>query len=149
MKDVARWGTIVVVLAVICGACAFWATRSHMTEKGHDVMLDDLPELEWVKREFQLNDEQFAKVRELHIGYRPKCEEMCRRISEARDKLKATVQTHDTMSPVLGKAISDHARVKGECQRSMLMHLYETAAVLDDEQGRRYLEAMIPYTMDH
>ncbi len=87
MKDVTRWGIMVVILAVICGVCAFWATRSHMTEKRHGVMLDDLPELEWVKKEFQLSDEQFAKVRELHIGYRPKCTEMCRRISEAQNKL--------------------------------------------------------------
>lgn len=139
---------IVVALAVLCGAIAFWATRNHMTERRHDVLLDDLPELEWVKKEFQLNDQQFAKVRELHIGYRPKCAEMCRRISEAHDKLKATVQTHDAMSPELEKAIEDHARVHGECQRAMLAHLYKTAGVLDDEQRRRYLEAMLPYAMD-
>lgn len=148
MKDVARWGMIVVVLAVICGAVAFWVTRSHMTEKSHAVLLDDLPELAWVKKEFQLTDQQFAKVRELHIGYRPKCAEMCQRISEAHDKLKTAVQTHDAMSPELKKAIEEHAAVHAECQRSMLTHLYETAAVLDKEQARRYLEAMLPYAMD-
>lgn len=148
MKNYTRWGVIVVVLAVICWACAFWATRSHMTVRQHDVLLDDLPELEWVKKEFQLSDQQFAKVRELHIDYRPKCEEMCQRISEAHDKVKAAVENHDAMSPELEKAIADHARVHGECQQAMLAHLNKTAAVLDDEQGRRYLESMLPYALD-
>jgi RNA polymerase sigma-70 factor (ECF subfamily) len=30
----------------------------------------------------------------------------------------------------------------------MLEHLYETAAVLEEAQGRRYLDAMLPYALD-
>lgn len=148
MKNYTKWGVIVVVLALICGACAFWVSRNHITERRRSVMLDDMPELEWVKNEFQLNDQQFAKVRELYIDYLPKCAEMCQRISEAHDKIKAAVQNHDAMSPELEEAIADHARVHGECQQAMLTHLYKTAAVLDAEQGRKYLESMLPYALD-
>jgi hypothetical protein len=148
VKRVVKWGLAVLVLAVACGSVSFWATRTHLVEERHEALLDDLPELEWVRKEFALNDEEFARVRALHLRYRPKCVEMCDRIREVHDRISATARTHGEMSPELEDAIEEHARVHAECQQAMLEHLYETAAVLEEAQGRRYLDAMLPYALD-
>lgn len=147
-RRVVKWGLGILILAVACGAITFWAARSLIVEDRHEALLDDLPALEWVRKEFALNDEQFDQVRKLHLSYRPKCVEMCDRIRKAHAGISAAVSNHSEMSPDLVDAINEHARVHAECQQAMLEHLYETAAVLDDAQGRRYLDAMLPYALD-
>jgi hypothetical protein len=148
MKRRIAWGAAILIFALACGVAAFVATRSHRVEETHEVLLDDMPELSWLRDELDLSDEQFAKVRQLHVGYRPKCVVMCRRIREAHERLDAASRGEEEVTPELKAAIEDHARLHAECQQAMLEHLYETAAVLDDDQARRYIETMLPYALD-
>lgn len=148
MKRSFNYGLVILLLALVCGAVAFHAARSHKTQSHSGVLFDTLPELEWVRNELKLNSEQFARVSELHVGYRPKCMEMCDRIRKAHERLELASRSADKLSPELKAAIEDHARVHAECQEAMLEHLYETAAVLDDAQGDRYLEMMLPFALD-
>lgn len=148
MRNSAGWGMAILVIALVAGIAAFWAARSHRSGGPHEAMLDGLPELEWVRSEFRLSDEQFAKVSELHRAYRPKCVEMCDRIRRSHIELEEETRGADTMTPELRDAIDRHARVHAECQQAMIEHLFETARILDEGQASLYLEAMFPYTLD-
>ena len=118
MKKRVAWGGAILIFALACGAAAFVATRSHKIERSHLVLLDDMPELGWLRSELDLSDAQFAKVRELHVGYRPKCAEMCHRIHEAHERLDAASRGRRDVSPELKAAIEDHARIHAECQHA-------------------------------
>ena len=148
MKKSTGFEVLILLLALVVGVFAFFAVRSHKIQSRHEVLIDNLPELAWVRSELKLSNEQFAKVSELHVGYRPKCLEMCHRIRKAHERLELASQGADAVSPELKAAIDDHARVHAECQEAMLEHLYETAAVLDDTQADRYLEVMLPFALD-
>ncbi len=148
MKRSAKYGIVLVILALLVGSACFFIARSHQAQSRHEVLVDNLPELEWVRSELKLSDEQFEKVRELHIGYRPKCIEMCRQIRKAHERLEDASRDADGLTPDLKAAIEDHARVHAECQEKMLEHLYETAAVLDEEQANHYLKVMLPFALD-
>jgi hypothetical protein len=140
---------ILILLPILAGSVAFCLMRSHKiaASKGGP-LLDALPELTWVKTDLKLNDEQFSKVTALHVAYRPKCVELCKAISDAHKKLAELTRRDGQFTPELEAAIREHAEVHAECQRAMLKHLYETAATLDDEQARRYLETMLPFALD-
>lgn len=142
-------GLLVLLFALITGVCAFALMRSQKAA-GHSgaPLLDVMPELAWVREDLDLTDLQFAKVSELHAAYRPKCVEMCRLIAEAHERMNAAARDADGISPALEVEIKDHARIHAECQRTMLDHLYRTAAVLDENQARRYLDTMLPYALD-
>lgn len=143
-------GILVLFAAVAVGAGAFLTTRHHqMRPPGGAVLLDSMPELAWLRRELRLSDAQFAEASRLHADYRPKCEEMCRRIMDAHAALEAIARRNRSVTPELEHAIRDHARVHAECQQSMLEHIYRTAALMDDKQARRYLETVLPAAMDH
>lgn len=144
-------GLFLLIAAVLAGVVAFYAMRMHKGEAHHHgsgVALDTMPELEWLKSELHLTDEQFARVRELHVAYRPKCVEMCRRIAQAHGRIEALAAANREITPEYRAALKEHADIHVECQEEMLQHLYGTAATLTEDQARRYLEAMLPFAMD-
>lgn len=107
-----------------------------------------LPELEWLRHEFKLTDAQFAKVSELHLAYRPTCEDLCLKVMASQDKIKTLVSGGTQVSPELTAALQEQATLHVECQTAMLTHLYQTAACLSPEQARSYLDAMLPQVID-
>ena len=139
---------ILLAVALVAGVAAFCFTRSHKMAERQELRLDAMPELTWIRTDLKLTDEQCAKVSALHVAYRPKCEEMCSRISKAHEKVVAAARRDGAMTPELESAIREHADTHAQCQQAMLRHMYETAAVLDEEQAKRYLETMLPVALD-
>ena len=141
-------GLLILVMAVAAGVLAFYVTRSHPAAVRPAVLLDSMPELQWLRAELKLSDKQFAEASALHAAYRPKCVEMCRNIAAAHAKLESLSKSGRGMTPELEAAIRDHARVHAECQQRMLEHLYQTANLFDDDQAARYLATMVPHALD-
>lgn len=141
-------GLWVLVAILVAGAAGFFFSRSHQGTQAHDTLLDSLPELAWVQENLDLTDDQFAKVRELHVAYRPRCESLCHELMSAREKVEALAKRSGRVSGELEDAIRHHALVKARCQQAMLDHLYQTAGVLQQDQARRFLDIMLPYALD-
>lgn len=133
------------VLIFLAGVSAFFLMRNHKIEEHKSALVvDQLPELAWLKKELQLSEEEFSKIRTLHLNYRPKCLEMCKRISEARENLQAASQNQREWNPALEGALQEHTKVQADCQRAVLQHLYQTAAILSPDQAERFLKATLP-----
>ena len=141
-------GLLILILALATGIATFFLTRAHQQVQSKEVLLDSMPELTWLRSELNLSDAQFQKVSDLHAAYRPHCAEMCRRISEAQTRLEAIAHATRDITPELDQAIQEHARVRADCRRHMLEHLYQTAAVMDKQQASRYLETVLPAALD-
>jgi hypothetical protein len=141
-------GILVLVLAIVAGVAAYCLMRSHKVEASRGALLDKMPELTWIRSDLKLTDSEFAKVTELHLAYRPKCMEMCDRVYQSHERLDKAIQSSEGLTAELKAAISDHAKIHGECQEAMVEHLYRTAAVLDKDQAKRYLNTMLPYALD-
>ena len=146
-------GLWILAAAILAGLAGFMLTRSQcncsMPEKtaAHDGH-SQLPELEWLRQEFKLTDEQFAKVSELHLAYRPTCEDLCARVMASQSKVKKLVDVGTRVSSELKAALQEHAALHVECQTAMLNHLYRTADCLSPDQARHYLESMVPQIIE-
>jgi hypothetical protein len=138
-------GLWILAFALFAGVAGFCVThwQSHLITASHDGQTQ-LPELEWLRREFHLTDDQFAKVAELHHAYRPTCEALCARVIASHQKMNSAVEAGSRVSPELKAALEEHAALHVECQTAMLTHLYQTAACMSPEQARRYLDVMLP-----
>lgn len=144
-------GLLVVIVALLAGLATFYAVHGHKGGSHHDnggIVLDAMPELEWLKSDLNLSEAQFAKVRALHVAYRPQCAEMCRRIAEAHEKIERIAAASKQITPEYKAALKEHADIHVECQEAMLKHLYETAATLNKEQAEQYLKTMLPFALD-
>lgn len=137
------------VLALSAGSLAFFFMRSHKPANTQEILLDVMPELTWIKSDLGANDAQFTKITELHLAYRPKCEELCQRISAAHAKVEKLSRVSREMTPELEAAIREHAKTHSECQQAMIEHIYRTAALLDAAQSTRFIEAVLPIVLDY
>lgn len=140
---------IILFIALSTGTISFVAMRSQrLAHRQPEILLDTMPELAWLKTDLKLTDAQFERVKELHAEYRPQCEELCHRIATAHVRLDEESHSGRGMTPELRNEIEDHARIHAECQEAMLTHLYRTAAVLEKDQAKRYLDKMLPFALD-
>ena len=133
---------LAVLLAVgAFAACFFTAARVRhaAANSGH--------ELDWLRAEFRLSDAELARVRALHEGYLPKCEEMCQRIAAKNGELAQMLAGSTNVSPAITQKLAEAAALRAECQARMLAHFYEVSHAMPPEPGRRYLAEMKRLTL--
>jgi hypothetical protein len=139
---------LIVLVAVLAGILAYMGARLWPVAPSRaGILLDEMNELSWLKKELALTDAQMEAVARLHHEYRPKCEEMCARIHEADGRLIGLAAGSRTITPELSAAIHEAARVRAECQKAMLVHLHQTAALLEPAQAEKYMAAMLPLAL--
>lgn len=96
-------------------------------------------EVDWLREEFNLDPDQFARVRKIHDDYSPICQTLCDRVIEAKRDLEHALVHSSGYTDEVEEQLARFSRVKEDCHRSMLQHVYEVAAVMNPEERRRYL----------
>lgn len=97
------------------------------------------PELAWLKKEFNLNNAELARITKMHEAYRPHCVEMCRRIDAKNAELKELLAKTNVMTPEIERKLAEAAELRVECQKAMLQHFMEVSQTMPPEEGKRYL----------
>lgn len=145
-------GPLVLALALAMGVCMFfcgwWIQRgAGSTKKFASESGNLLPELVWIRTSLNLTDSQFERVQALHLAYRPKCDELCRRIREADKKLLEVVKNAGESEADLTTALRARAEMRLACHQAMLAHVKGTAACMNSEQARQYLDTVLPFVL--
>ncbi|MBK8001502.1 MAG: periplasmic heavy metal sensor [Verrucomicrobia bacterium] len=104
-------------------------------------------ELAWLQTEFRLGDGEMQRIRQLHEGYMPKCEEMCARIAAKNGELNAALGGATNVSAEVRQKLAEVAVLRAECQAKMLAHFYEVSHAMPPAQGARYLAEMKRLTL--
>jgi|GEM_PF-507841 len=134
---------ILMVLGVLAvGTIAFYAYHFIATRELRKMVATPNGEMEWLRQEFHLSDSQFKRIVELHADYVPVCNEMCRRISEANEKLDRLISNNKEVTPELQSAIQEAGVVQEDCRRHTLAHIYQISAQMDPVEAERYLRLM-------
>lgn len=131
---------------LIAGGVAFGAMFWLQTRGHHSLSAAPGSELEWLRQEFRLNDAQFARVSALHQAYRPTCADLCRRIAERNERLRAAVARTNVVTEEIRTLVTETGRARDDCRQAMLTHLYAVAAEMPPEAGQRYLQIMLGAT---
>src|ERR1700732_2137728 len=140
--------TVLLVTAAIlfaflaAGLGAFWLCTFFGTTDLRSVSSDRDADLVWLRREFDLNDVQFQRIRGLHTAYAAKCDLMCQRIMNANAALDAAISRNKQVTPEIQQAMGEVGRVQQDCQQSMLAHVYEVSAQMSPSSAVRYLQMM-------
>lgn len=134
--------SIILALALILGAAAYALTYYFSVRPAQEMLTQKEGEMEWLRREFHLTDSQFLKIKEMHNSYRPRCDEMCRRIAESNRKLESLLNTNRVVTPEMEAALKESTTLHYDCQQAMLHHIYDVSQIMNPEQGRRYIDMM-------
>ena len=124
----------------IIGYCAYFHFATARTER-----LASAPdaELQWLKHEFALNDEQFNRIAEMHASYAQECNAMCARLKESRLKLQTLLRASDgKVTPEIKSALANASAVELECRQGMLDHIFAVSHAMPAASGERYRQMM-------
>ena len=126
---------------LIAGAAyaSFYLARTAPARAIHN---SESPELAWLKQEFGLGDQEFARIRELHEGYLPDCARMCAKIAAANSELEQLILETNAVTSKISAKLAEIGHIRQECQTRMLQHFYAVSRAMPEDQGRRYLAQM-------
>jgi hypothetical protein len=104
-----------------------------------NMMQERQPELAWLKKEFNLNEAELARITQLHEAYLPQCAKRCRVIEGQNVKLKELLAKDGAVTPEIQDLLTERAKTRAQCEAEMLKHFREVSRTMPPEQGRRYL----------
>jgi hypothetical protein len=139
---------IILVFGVVAGLCAFAGLYLSKTwPQQRAVRQAEVPELAWLQLEFNLSEADFQRISELHLGYLPECEEMCRRIGAVQAKLHPLVLHATEVTSEIEALLAEAAELRRDCQIMMLGHFYAVSRAMPEPEGKRYLALMQEMTL--
>lgn len=134
-----RRGIITLVIGLAAALVAYCCVYALATATPRGLLHSSLPELAWLKQEFNLTDKEYSRILALHASYLGKCKERCLQIDQLSDRLsKALLETRE-MSPEIENVLKERAQMRALCQTEMLRHFFEVGRTMPPDQGSRYL----------
>lgn len=129
-------GALLLVVVLAVGAASYALTRLlwPVPAPSEDQMV-------WLKREFALSPVQATAIEKLQYDYIPVCSDHCARIVEARERLAA--------QPGDPQFRANIQQLEQACSDATLLHVREIAALMDADEGRRFLELVEPKISRH
>ena len=139
MKKVLPLVVAAIALAFIVHAVYFRAA----THKSRYMMDNKEGEMEWLRSEFHLSDDQYSKIKALQDDFQPKCEEHCRNLVEANNALLKLTQSSSEYTPEVAQALESCGKVKSDCRKATLEQVYAVSHFMGDDQASRYRRMMV------
>lgn len=127
----------ILTLCLALGACGlsfgafYWVNREPAELRA---VAREGDAMEWLRLEFQLNEDQFAAIKQLHEDYGVICAQHCSAIMAAEQR---------------GAPKGEIARLENHCVQSMGEHFHRVAALMSPVQGQRYLAVVLPRINDY
>jgi len=139
---------LIVVFAAVVAAVGLFAAAYFIGQRVCATQMTRASDdLDWLRQEFHLSDAELARVRQLHNGYLPKCEAMCKQIAAKKRELEAALTGAINLTPEAEATLKELAALRAQCQTQMLRHFVEVSQAMPPEQGRRYLAEMQRLTL--
>src|SRR5258708_39119822 len=139
------WVFFAVIGAFAAAAIAVCAINFFATRDLRQMAAAANGELEWLRREFHLSDDQFRKVEGLQSAYMPVCNEMCQRIMEANSKLDRLLSENREVTPAAEGAIREAGSVQDNSRHPMLAQISRVSIQITPPAAHPYL----PFIKSH
>ena len=132
-----------VLLSVVIGVLGYCVYFHFATARTERLASAPDAEMQWLKHEFALNDDQFNRIAEMHAAYAEKCGAMCGRIIDARRKLQTLLRASGgQVTPEIKSALANASAAELECRQEMLDHIFAVSRAMPTASGERYRQMM-------
>jgi Spy/CpxP family protein refolding chaperone len=128
---------VVGLAAAVAGYCTLYYCG---TKEYRQMLANPVPELAWLKKEFQLGDAEFERISKLHEGYMPRCADLCRHIAQKNGELHQLLGGTNVDPKAVEQKLKEAGDMRVQCQQNMFNHFLEVSRQMPPEQGRRYLQ---------
>ena len=129
---------LLLALALAAGLLGYGLTRLAVRTPAAEAAATEA-QLDWLAREFSLDDDARAEVARLQAAYEPVCETQCAAVARVQASLRSAGD-----SPARAAAEAELARLKRVCAEATQTHLREVAALMPPAEAKRFLVMMEP-----
>ena len=130
---------LILVAGLILAAGAYYQAYRMGTASARDLLGQDHAELLWLKKEFNLGDQDYARILNLHTNQLAQCGARCEQIAEVDQKLQALLGQAHQFSTEIEDALGQRAKLRLVCETEMLRYAFDVSHSMPPEQARRYL----------
>lgn len=122
---------------LLLASAAFWLTRQSVDfAPGQSGLALGMS---WLKREYQLDDETFAKVTQAHRRYFRECAERCHELDDLNRHFLSELQADATPKSDLDAVQVLQESLCHDCRLAMITHVHEVAALMPTDSGNRFI----------
>jgi hypothetical protein len=134
---------LIILAAAIClGALGYCLAFKGGISRERAITRQTLPSLAWLKTEYQLSNEEFARICALHNAYTPGCTQMCNEIKLRNSRIQSLIASTNTVTSEIETNLKELSALRLECQIMMLRHFYEVSKSMPPGQAQRYIAEM-------
>lgn len=133
---------------VLVAGAAGWLSYRRAADPALTAALARQDALEWLRRDFELTDAQFAAIKQLHDDYGLVCEEHCRNIQDALDARNELRKAGRASAAELAAADRRYEELRLICETAIATHVRQCAAIMSPAAGERYLALVLPKIKD-
>jgi len=133
---------IILGLAVVAGIFGYGLARLRF-ESNTKQSARTGADITWIKSEFDLSEEEFAAIRELHVAYGKVCARHCAEILEAQARIEH-LRSEDAEATRIAEAAQNLTRLEAVCNEATHAHIFRVAAKMPLEKGVRFIRATDP-----
>jgi len=135
--------SLIIVLGALALGTALFGGSYEVSQRLCRVCVAQPPgSLDWLQKEFHLNNDQIARIKKLHADYLSECAVMCRMVAEKKLEVQMALNDTTNVNPVAEQKLAELATCRAQCQSRMLQYFLAVSQVMPPEQGRRYLSEM-------
>ncbi len=138
---------IIVLGALALGAALFGSSYVVSQRLCQVCVAQPVGGLDWLRKEYQLNDVEMAHIQKLHADYLSQCAVMCQMVAVKKLELAAALNNMTNISPVAEQKLSELAACRAQCQSKMLQYFVQVSQVMPPAKGRRYFDEMQNFTL--
>jgi hypothetical protein len=127
-------GAVILLVVLAVGAA--------MGALSYGFFRDRISATDWLRKEFSLNEEQSARIFALNAEWAA----VQRDVRPHRAGWLAIGRVNrfkQTVTQEIREALVETDRVRSECRLKMLEHFYEVAAVMPEEERKKYLDMVL------
>lgn len=140
MKNLLRLLSLIAVLGLITAGLSYYTCcdeKLHAAAQRRDAH-------SWLCAEFKLSAAQVARIEAMHEDYRQECQVHCEAIMEATEALEKLEESGKATPQELAAAKALVESRTLTCRNAIRVHLAKVAALMPPEEGKRYLELLMP-----
>jgi len=144
----------IVLIGLMLLTSVYAGVYRYITLDSEEAMTTDRPELEWLRREYQISDAQFTEIQRRHEAHDVICKKLCLGLVEARKKLDAAIAGSPEMGSGVVDALAAWSHQREICREAAIEHMYSISSVMEPDQAVRYRERIyreliVPGRMPH
>lgn len=135
-------GTLILLLASIAALIGYGVFYNCATAHSRAMLNMSQGELEWLREEFDLDNDQFATIQKLHNAHVAQCKELCQKVDANNANVLHLTAMSNQVTPEIKAALDIVAISEANCRAAMLAHIFTIAAQMPPQHRQQYIDMM-------